>query len=55
MASPRRIIGMILLLAVVNCGQVGAAETAPIAPAPPFSRQVVALFSRLGCNAGCPP
>jgi hypothetical protein len=40
---------MLFLLAVVKCGRVDAAETAP---GPRFSRHVVALFSRLGCNAG---
>jgi len=49
MASPRRTVAMILLLALVKCGRVDSAETAP---GPRFSRHVVALFSRLGCNAG---
>src|SRR5215467_6075503 len=49
MALPRRTVAMILLLAVVKCGRVDAAEPAPI---PRFSRHVVPLFSRLGCNAG---
>src|SRR5438128_4944263 len=50
MVWPRFAIGTILFLAAVSGRPVRAAETAPATPL--FGRHVVALFSRLGCNAG---